>query len=499
MPVKLKPEDALKRMKDMWPEYDFSKYVFSGNYGESIVICKIHGEQIRTFKNVVKNGGIACGKCASNLQGTTESFIVAAKEKFPHTWDKCDFSKVEYARAQTKVIITCKEHGDFLVKPCNILTKKAKFLCSKCNIFLRSENQTYTTEQFLSLVPVKNHEIDSFEKVVYISSKEYVEIVCKEHGPYFIIPNDYLSGKRCSHCSKSKKSTPELELFEFIKELCPSAVTRVRPIKDLNLELDIYIPNLKLGIEYNGLFFHRDINLALDKNLDFMANKTTLKEKTEIFNSRGVRVIHIFEDEWIEKEEIVKARMRSILGKDERIFARNCKVFELSESECKSFIDKLHIQGHSIGSSNRYGLKLGTELVACMTFSRPRYSERVEGEYELLRFCSSKSVVGGFSKLLSTFIREASPIKIISYSDARWSLGNVYLKNGFKKIGTSQPGYFWFKSQKRFNRVVFQRHKLDEIFKTKFPKEMTEAQILYSRGYLKIKDCGQDIWEWKPQ
>ena len=131
-----------------------------------------------------------------------------------------------------------------------------------------------------------------------------------------------------------------------------------------------------------------------------------------------------------------------------------------------------------------------------MTFGKLRFETKREGEYELLRFCSTGNVIGGFSKLLTHFIRIHSPVRIISYSDKRWSVGGVYSKNGFKHTKTSPPGYFWCKGQKRYSRVLFQRHKLDEIFKESFPKEMTEVEIMYSKKYYKILDCGQDKWEW---
>jgi len=494
MPIKIKPEEAISKMKAMWPEYDFSKFTYNGSYSESIVICPRHGEVTRTFKNVTRKNGIACGQCAISAKRNTESFIEEIKQIYPDTWMNCSYSKVSYVDSHTYVNITCKEHGDFSTQPISVISKKRRFLCSKCNIKKRAKDQADDINDFIEKASSVHIGLDTFENTKYVSSKTLSEINCKVHGSYMIRPGDYLSGKRCSHCSLTRKSSPELEIFEFIKGLRPDAISRVKPVEGLKMELDIYIPSLSLGIEYNGLFFHRDPSSKWDKFEGAMASSNSLFEKTESYLKAGIRIIHVLEDEWLEKQDIIKNKLRSILTSTKKVFARKCEIKQLTNQVVKEFESNNHIQGHAYSSSFRYGLFYENNLVGCMTFSKFRFEDQEEDCYELLRYSTSTSVIGGFSKLLKHFIRNQNPKRIVSYSDRRWSIGGVYWKNGFAYSSSSQPGYFWCKGQRRFNRVSFQRHKLEDIFKEKYPKEMTESEIMYKNGYFKIKDCGQDRW-----
>lgn len=494
MPVKILPIDAVKKMQGMWPDYDFSKFIYEGSYKESIVVCPTHGEVSRTFKNVTRKWGHACGKCTSNVKRDNDLFLTELKKLYPETWHLCDYSKMEYTNAQSVVIITCREHGEFTCKACTLTLNPGPYLCTKCNIRKRSEKQTRTTTEFIDIASKIHPGKDTFENVNYVSSEDPVEMTCVTHGPYFTSPKGYIQGKRCAHCARTRKSGPELEIFEYIKTIHPNCVNRVRPLEDSRLELDIFLPELGLGIEYNGLYFHRDGDELADKYSGKMASKTSALIKTELFSKIGIRLVHIFEDEWLEKKDLVKAKLASLLGKSDRVFARKCRVVEVPEATLKHFENTFHIQGHALGAKHRYGLEWDGELICCMSFSTLRFEEKAEDSYELLRFSSRVTVVGGFTKLLTHFVRQVKPVKIVSYSDKRWSVGNVYLKAGFTLEKTSPPGYFWCRGRKRFNRVVFQRHKLNFMFQEDYPKEMTESDIMYYNNYFKVHDCGQDKW-----
>lgn len=494
MPKKKKPEEALAEMQALWPDYDFSKFNYVGSYSESTVICPKHGERTRTFKNITRKWGSACDRCASNTPKNTEIFLEEIKTLYPETWEECTYEKVQYTTALSKVVITCKKHGEFEIQPSNLCFNPRGNVCPKCNIANRSRALLSTKEKFLSGIPEGRDLLDKFDKVNYEGRLSPVEMICKDHGSYLIKPSDYTRGRRCNKCA-NKISTGETEVLGFVRTMYPSAIQSKRFDPELKRELDVYIPELNLGIEYNGLYFHREIDLELDKHKGRMASSFSLLNKTQVFSNIGIRVIHIFEDEWLDKRGAVENRLRSILGFNSRIYARKCSIRNLTDPEVKVFEETHHLQGHPIGSICNLGLFLDEKLVASMTFSKLRYESTAENEYELLRFCSKGTVVGGFTKLLSKFIRDFSPKKVISYSDRRWSIGEVYQHNGFITSKPSNPGYFWCKGQKRYSRVTFQRHKLEGIFNEKFPTEMSESEIMYSKGYSKVLDCGQDRWE----
>ena len=177
-------------------------------------------------------------------------------------------------------------------------------------------------------------------------------------------------------------------------------------------ELDIVVPEKRIAIEFNGLYWHSDRT----KDRSYHLNKTKQAE------AAGYRLIHIFEDEWYERKDQVKAKLKAILGVDDRlkVFARKTDLKIPSKSQCKEFFDSNHIQG-STSYSIAFGLMYGDDFVAMMTFVK-----RSDGEYELNRYATSHKVPGGFSKLLKFAKRELLDIgvrKIVSFADRRYSVG----------------------------------------------------------------------------
>jgi very-short-patch-repair endonuclease len=239
-------------------------------------------------------------------------------------------------------------------------------------------------------------------------------------------------------------------------------------------ELDIVVPEKNIAIEYDGLYFHRDKD-------DY--------HKKVMCDSIGIRLIKIFDDE---NEDIVYSRLRSIFGiTEKKIHARKCSVIELTETECREFIETNHIQGWC-QSKHRYGLIHSGELVAVMTFGLSRFNK--EYQYELLRFCSlnDTNVIGGASKLLKHFMSSAKPDSIISYCDLRWGTGKLYENMGFTELKQTEQGFSWYKGGKRYSRMTFQRWKLIE----KYPEfsSMKTEDIMVQLGYSKIYDFGNKVY-----
>jgi hypothetical protein len=207
----------------------------------------------------------------------------------------------------------------------------------------------------------------------------------------------------------------------------------------------------------------------------------------------GFNLITIFEDEWVYKKDIVKSRLKNILGIDKdvvKIHARKCIIKEISITEASMFCEENHIQGYT-GSSIKIGAFYGNELVSVMTFAKPSlskgYSNYSAGVFELSRFCSklNYNVVGIASKLLKYFRNNYSWSLMFSYADRRWSNGNLYNKIGFEFDSITKQNYWYFRGgdTKRSHRFVL-RKKHDE------PKDITEWEIRKSQGWNRIWDCG---------
>jgi hypothetical protein len=281
------------------------------------------------------------------------------------------------------------------------------------------------------------------------------------------------------------KSLAEAEINDFIKSYNFETITNSRKIIDKK-EIDIFIPSLNLGIEYNGLYWHSEIN-----NPDQHYHKNKLTQCREV----GIDLIQITDYEYKHKKDIVLSRIKSRLGVNTTIYARKTTIAEISSVDAKAFLDKNHIQG-SVNGGVKLGLHYNGILVAVMTFGKSRYSKKYQ--YELLRYCNllGHNVVGGASKLFTYFIQKYNPGSIVSYCDLRWNSGNLYEKLGFNCTHHSEPNYWYTFQYATFeSRVKYQKHKLSSILE-KYDENLSEWENMNAAGFDRIWDCGNSVWEW---
>ena len=283
------------------------------------------------------------------------------------------------------------------------------------------------------------------------------------------------------------QSEPEKEMQEFIKSKEINVVQNTRSIIS-PLELDIYLPDKNLAIEYDGLFWHSYDHLETpeEKNKHF--------QKTELCSQKGIQLLHILENEWSSKKEIVKSIISSKLGQYEiKLGARECQVEKISSKISRQFLIENHIQGYCQSTIN-LGLFHRDELVSLMTFNKPRYNKNYQ--WELVRFCNkiNYQVHGSASKLLENFKLNQNPTTIISYADRRYSNGGLYKKLGFCYSHTSKPNYFYTTGYGDiYRREKFQKHKLSKLLKN-FDPNITEAENMFNNGYRRIWDCGNLVF-----
>lgn len=286
----------------------------------------------------------------------------------------------------------------------------------------------------------------------------------------------------CPACKQQPVSMQENELAEFI-----SAHVKVeRNVRTIiaPLELDIYCPELSLAVEFNGLYWHSELKKSHNYHL----------QKTLACKAKGITLIHVFEDEWLTKRERVKARLLSILGVHAvKLNARACQVLPVPADVAAAFLEAYHLQG-AIGAAIRLGLYHRDELVALMTFGKPRYSKNTA--WELLRFAvkAGFSVRGAAGKLLAKFRAEHAG-SIISYADRRWSVGKLYETLGFTNVGASPPSYRYMNGDVIISRFAAQKHKLSELLDGAFDSTFTEVENMHAAGYVRIFDCGTLIYK----
>jgi len=281
-------------------------------------------------------------------------------------------------------------------------------------------------------------------------------------------------------------SVIENEISTFIESFGLSVIKNSRHLISPK-EIDIYVPEKKLAIEIDGLYWHCEFHKP-DKN--YHLDKTLACEK------EGISLLHITDYECRTKKDLVKSRIKAKLGFIENsIYARKCEIKNVSAQEANDFLLKTHIQGY-VPAGVRLGLYHENDLVALMTFGKTRYNKNYQ--YELLRYSSEldTNVVGGASKLFTHFIKNYNPNSIISYSDMRWNTGNLYEKLGFIFEKGTGPNYWYVRNYNSMeSRVRYQKHKLENIISIYDPK-LSEWENMMQNSYDRYWDCGSKVFVW---
>lgn len=280
----------------------------------------------------------------------------------------------------------------------------------------------------------------------------------------------------------SPRTTFELKICKFLKEHNIQYIANDR--KTIKGELDIYIPHpYYLAIEINGLHWHSEYYLNNDYHII----------KTNKCNEKGIQLLHFFEDELIEKYEIVESIIKSKLNLiSEKIFARNCIIREINSKLSSEFLNNNHIQGN-VNASIRYGLFYNNELVSIMTFGKLRnvLGNKIKNnnEYEMLRFCNkiNTQVIGGASKLYKHFKIKHIPNKVISFANKRYSNGNLYKQLKFIYVSDTLPNYWYVINKKRMHRFLYRK---DVLIREGYDSNKSEHQIMSERNIPRIYDCG---------
>ena len=458
-------------------KYDYSKVEYVNNHTKVCIICPEHGEFWQLPSNHLRGEG--CIKCRTDKvvqkrRLTTDSFI--KKANFIHKY-KYDYSKVNYVNSDTMVCIICPEHGEFWQKPHNHLFGNG---CIKCWQECISKSKTLTNEEFIKRANIV-HKGKYIYKDYYHSAKDKIQIICPIHGEFVQETESHLQGHGCPKCA-NVSSQPEYDIMQIIKELNPQQ--RDREILN-GKEIDIYIPNLKIGIEYNGLHWHSE---ALGKD-----NRYHL-DKLNKCNEQGIRLIQIFEDEWINHREICESKLKQICGLNHnpKIFARKCEVREITnKKEVYIFLDKNHIQGRT-GCTIALGAYYNDKLVGVMTFKKEK-----ERYWDLNRFATdiNYQCIGVGGKLFKYFIRNYDFKEIKSFADRRWTTDptdNLYVKLGFEFDSFVEPTYWYYNPKvdpyRRFHKFGFRKQPLHKQYG--LPLTMTEREMTTALGYTRIWDCG---------
>lgn len=450
--------------------------------------CNIHGPFETNAMSLLSGRGCpSCGRertntAIANSKVKTYSQVKAHIEKFNIQVEDILESENDRILSTSILNLRCLKHGEFKREVKQAMSRKSP--CVKCSQEESAKKRRRTYEDMLEqLVGSSNGEGYTFPNLQHelLHTHSEITICCPVHGEYKAIFNDYVAGKHnCPKCG-NRVSRGELEIVDYIKSLIggkEEILESVKPFKNSSLEVDILIPSLKIGIEYNGCYWH-----SFPKK-----NKSYHKDKSKMAEDAGYRLLHIWDDEWNIDRDKIKDYLKTQLGKNEiKEFARNCKIDMISPSEASAFLHKNHLQGPSALSKENISLRNSDGEIVALGVFRKGFTKN----WELARFASlrGRTIVGGFSKIINFWQKRNPGENLLSYVDKDKFSGNSYMKIGFEKVSESLMLSYLYKNV-RHSRHRFKKDRLKYL--PGFDPNKTELEICIENGIFPVYNSGTD-------
>ena len=351
------------------------------------------------------------------------------------------------------------------------------------------KRQTSHKRMFLYLTSknVQNQLKIKFISPKFIGDGKEYKWKCLKCG--YIFEKIYANGiiPKCPKCYPIKYQNQQNEVIKYLKNTLKINNIKINsrtiiPPK----ELDIYCSDHNIAIEYNGLYWHSH---------KMLQDKFYHQNKTLECIEKGIQLIHIFENEWLYKQKIVKNKLKILFNKIKyKIPGRKCIIKEIDNDLKNKFLNKYHLQGID-NSTTKLGAFYKNRLVAIMTFGKPRFNKNYE--WEIYRYCVINNFIihGIANKLFQYFLKNYNPQSIITYTDLRYSDGNLYDNLNFKLEHITNPNYFYVKDGIIYSRHVFQKHKLKDKLEF-YNKNLTEQENMALNNYDIIYDCGNLVFSY---
>ena len=300
---------------------------------------------------------------------------------------------------------------------------------------------------------------------------------CQEEYERYV-SNAKVSANDCRKCNPVSSSKGEIELMDFIKEIYTGEIlNRHIGLFDDRREVDCYLPELKIAVEYNGLYWHSET----------MKGKDYHEKKRIDLLSKGIRLVHIYEDDWNDKTQICKSMISYLLNKiDKKVYPRKCEIIEDHDKEkVVKFFEDNHISGN-VGFSKSFVLIHEGEIVAGLSLRKPWQDKE---SIEIARFAikTNITVPGAFTKLLKQvveFSKKEKYKKILTYSHNSHGTGSLYKNSGFTYVSETPIEYWYTNYKRRFSRQTF-----------KAKNGLSEAKVSEENKVVKIYGCTSSKWE----
>lgn len=455
------------------------------------IICPDHGPFQQNLGNHLQGAG--CPQCAGRGVDWVARFRAVHGDLY-------DYRDVVFVGYKTPVRIHCPAHGAFLQSPDNHY--RGKQGCPRCKGERIRRAKQLPVAEFIRRARLVHGELYGYalEQFPNVLTGK-VAITCPLHGVFMQSPVNHLAGKvGCTRCNHMK-SQGEDAVFRLVSRAA-TALQRDRSLLRPK-ELDIYLPEKRLAIEYCGDYWHSHGDPDSERR-----DRGKHYEKYLACQAQGVRLLTIYESEWLSRRGALRRLIRTALGQARgRVMARKCTLGTPTAAQAREFYERYHPQGGA-GAGEHYGLYWRGKLVACMRFSfgaNDRGAAAVNRVWTLTRYATRVTVAGGASRLFKAFVQEHAPAAVKSFSDNRYFAGGMYEQLGFRLEGETAPDYqVWspvlgLLPKTRYQRRVIpdrlKEHGVDEVFDPETDPR-TEADMTYLMGCRRLYDCGKRRWIW---
>ncbi len=466
--------------------YDYSKVIYTGCDDKVIIGCKKHGD----FKMLLDSHATqkqGCPKCANEKNGESRSlklndFIECSIKNHKNLYS---YESVILKNGSSKVKIFCKKCDIYFIQEAKVHMAGAG--CTTCYHERSAIARALTTEEFI----YKSQQVHGIHKydysmTKYINSRMKVKIKCNDCNYIFkTIPSDHMG--KASGCPKCANliSKPEKEIVEFIQSLDIEVEEGTRDIiKNPNngrkWELDIFLPEHNIAIEFNGVYFH---STARKSNINFH------KEKTDVCLEKGIFLLHIFEDDFNAKKDFIFSRIKHLLGKSKTILSENTKLKIINITLASQFLNKNHLHG-ATKATFYYGLFYENRLISVAGFLKGRKHTKNNNMYELVRYASNEIVIGSLNKMLKEFKRNFSEI-LYTFCDNSFDNIQDYLNIGFIQTEEIAPDYKYLINSKRESKFKWKKKDIKSKLPRFYKENKTVEEMMIEAKKYKIYDCGK--------
>ena len=454
-------------------KYDLSEFNTNTVAEKGVVICPTHG-RFQISANNLKSGK-GCLECSKErtskaLMCSQQDFEAAVKIAHPHS----DYICVgEYLGDSKKITFKCPKHGVWNPIAGNI---KRGSGCPKCGRIKISQKKT----------KLKSEVVKDLDKVhkgklkfpgEYRGSGKPFKTVCENEHVTHPSPGNLLQGTGCAKCSTSAENYAENHEKATQDISIRGDFSEPRLIEGRNYRPDVYYPEQKLCVDFNGAYWHSEKSRT----------NSAMRDRARAYRAAGFKYLTFFWEQTYKHNNSYLSIIKHNLGLTERrIFARKCKVVH---GDFRFLFKENHLLGPPIGKFC-IGLEYEDELVCAGSFQKWNNQQ-----WNMTRWCNlmDTQVIGGFRKVLSKFDRQGLPL--VTFSDNMISEGSVYERAGFEMSKELPPDYGYIKSgESIINKRFFRHSNMPKIKGFKYDKNMTEHENTLANGYFRVYDAGKKRW-----